>query len=105
MNRPFTMACLRLVVVAAIPGTALADKVSTHGNSPNQVEGRCGNAEGGVYFPPNKLGVYGCMNGDGSGIVCGGTGKDKKTCDTWTAALRVLPTRDQIRERQKHMKK
>jgi hypothetical protein len=23
------------------------------------------------------------MNGDGSGIVCGGTGKYAKTCDTW----------------------
>jgi hypothetical protein len=62
---------------------AHAKAISTKGNSPTQVQGKCGNAEGGVYFPPNKNGVYGCMNGDGSGIVCGGSGKYAKTCDTW----------------------
>ena len=63
---------------------AHSETVSTKGNSPTQVQGRCGNAEGGVYFPPTKTNhVYGCMNADGSGIVCGGTGKFAKTCDTW----------------------
>ena len=62
---------------------AQAKTISTKGNSPTQVEGRCGNNPGGVYFPPSKNGVYGCLNGDGSGIVCGGKGKYAKTCDTW----------------------
>jgi hypothetical protein len=62
---------------------AHAKTISTKGNSPTQVEGKCGNAPGGVFFPPNKNGVYACLNGDGSGIVCGGTGKFAKTCDTW----------------------
>jgi hypothetical protein len=65
---------------------AHAKTVSTKGNSPSQVEGRCGNNPGGVSFPPNKNGVYGCMNADGSGIVCGGKGKYAKTCDTWGAS-------------------
>jgi hypothetical protein len=64
-------------------------KTSTKGNSPNQVEGRCGNQEGGVYFPPDKNGVYGCLNGDGSGIVCGGKGKYAKRCDTWGATPNI----------------
>ncbi len=62
-----------------------------------------------MYFAPNKPGVYGCMNGDGdgdgSGIVCGGKGKDKTSCDTWTASLRVLPTRSQIRLREAQIRK
>ena len=62
---------------------AHAKTISTKGNSPTQVQGKCGNSEGGVFFPPNKNGVYACLNGDGSGIVCGGTGKFAKTCDTW----------------------
>jgi hypothetical protein len=62
---------------------AYATTISTKGNSPTQVQGKCGNSAGGIYFPPNKNGVYGCLNGDGSGIVCGGTGKFAKTCDTW----------------------
>ncbi|HEY2039860.1 MAG TPA: hypothetical protein VGG95_09365 [Edaphobacter sp.] len=53
------------------------------GNSPTQVEGRCGNDPAGVYFPPDKNGVYGCVNGDGSGIVCGGKGQYAKRCDSW----------------------
>jgi hypothetical protein len=78
-----------LVSPVVLAGTLLlthaahAKTISTKGNSPTQVQGRCGNSEGGVYFPPNKNGVYACLNGDGSGIVCGGTGKFAKTCDTW----------------------
>jgi hypothetical protein len=82
---------LRLLVSPVVlAGTFLlthaahANTISTKGNSPTQVQGRCGNTEGGVYFPPTKkTSVYGCMNADGSGIICGGTGKYAKTCDTW----------------------
>jgi len=62
---------------------AHAKTISTKGNSPTQVQGKCGNSEGGVYFPRNKNGVYACLNADGSGIVCGGKGYNfSKTCDT-----------------------
>jgi hypothetical protein len=71
-----------LVGFLALTHTAHADKVSIKGNSKTQVEGRC-NEAGGVYFTPSKYGVYGCLNPDGSGIACGGTGKDAKTCDNW----------------------
>ncbi|MBS1799734.1 MAG: hypothetical protein JSS95_07910 [Acidobacteria bacterium] len=76
-----------LVGVLALTHPAHASPIK--GNSPTQVEGRCGNKEGGVYFPPDKNGVYGCLNGDGSGIVCGGKGKYAKTCDSWGATPNV----------------
>jgi hypothetical protein len=41
------------------------------------VQDACGRA-GGVYFPPNAAGVYGCLYGDGAFIVCGG---DTPGCD------------------------
>ena len=74
-------------------GPAMAEQVPAP-KSPNFVEGKCG-AGGGVYFP--KTGphsTYGCINDDGSGIVCGGkTEKDKKTCDTFMKTPPRLPTR------------
>jgi hypothetical protein len=93
-----------VVLVGALALTHPAHATtSTKGNSPTQVEGRCGNNPGGVYFPPNKNGVYGCLNGDGSGIVCGGKGKYAKTCDTWGATPSVAlpnntakPTREDL---------
>jgi len=78
-----------VVLVGAFLLTHAAHASSTKGNSPTQVEGRCGNKAGGVYFPPNQNGVYGCLNGDGSGIVCGGKGKYAKTCDSWGATPNI----------------
>jgi hypothetical protein len=48
---------------------------------PDAVEGKC-NENGGVYWPPKNGHSYGCLNPDGSGIVCGGS---KKGCDSWPA--------------------
>jgi hypothetical protein len=90
-----------LVAAAAMPSLSRGDKISIKGNGKDSVEGKC-NDGGGTYFAPSKYGVYGCLNQDGSGIVCGGTGKDKKSCDTWgpTADIvpkKTLPTRSQVR--------
>jgi hypothetical protein len=65
----------------------------------SQVEGKC-NDKGGAYFGKSAKGVYGCLYQDGSGVACGGTGKDRKTCSSWTADMKILPTRDQIRTAQ-----
>ncbi len=75
--------------VLAIPAASRAEKTQ----KPDAVEGKC-NESGGVYWPPTKGHSYGCLNPDGSGIVCGGA---KKGCDSWpknTAAAK-RPTRAQ----------
>ena len=53
---------------------------------------------GGVTFPKTGANsTYGCMNGDGSGIVCGGVkASDKKTCDTFLQTPPRLPTRAEV---------
>jgi len=65
--------------------------------SKTKVEGKC-NADGGTWFPPNNQGVYGCINDDGSGIVCGGKGANKNTCDTFKRqpGRNELPTRSGV---------
>jgi hypothetical protein len=86
------------IVMAAgfgITRTAFADALQ----SPTQVEGKCTD-KGGAYLGKSSKGVYGCLYQDGSGIACGGTGKDRKTCSSWTADRKILPTRDQIRTAQ-----
>lgn len=87
------------VVSAGIGTPAHAAKVSTKGNSPDRVQGKCGES-GGTYSPPNKNGVYGCLNPDGSGIVCGGVTKtQKKTCDTFRVAPGRFPTMNELENR------
>jgi hypothetical protein len=97
------------VVVGALSfcQSACEKQISTSGNSPAQVKKGCG----GVYFPPGGKGMYGCMNDDGSGIVCGGVGKDpktgasfSKTCDTFLKAPPRLPGRDEITTAEKNIK-
>jgi hypothetical protein len=43
-------------------------------------------------------GTYGCVNRDGSGVVCGGVEpkSGKKTCDTFRKAPSCYPTRDEV---------
>jgi hypothetical protein len=84
-----------LATIVAAPQAAWADHISLQ--SKDKVEGAC-NEKGGVYWPSSAGGTYGCMNKDGSGIVCGGTSaEDKKSCDTWPASARIAPTRSQVR--------
>jgi hypothetical protein len=75
----------------ALTHPAHGKTISIKGHGPGQVKAGCG--KGGASFPPNDNGVYGCLRADGSGIVCGGTGKDAKTCDTWGPdhAARLAP--------------
>jgi hypothetical protein len=75
--------------------SALAKTISV--KSPKEVKAAC-KESGGVSFPktgPNS--TYGCINKDGSGIVCGGvSSKDKKTCDTFRTVPPRLPTRPEV---------
>lgn len=79
-------------IVGLYFGSAMAEQIPAP--KPDIVEGKCGNS-GGVFFPktgPNS--TYGCINDDGSGMVCGGkTPKDKQTCDTFLKTPPRLPTR------------
>jgi hypothetical protein len=85
---------LAVTVLAFGTNMATAEKISTDGHNPDQVQAKCTD----TYFAPgkNNNGVYGCLNSDGSGIVCGGKGNQKNTCETWGASRRgprhVLPT-------------
>ena len=82
-------AVAQLVLLA---GLVQAEQVPAQ--KPDGVEGKC-NESGGVFFPktgPNS--TFGCINEDGSGIVCGGiTAKNKRTCDTFMQTPPRLPTR------------
>jgi hypothetical protein len=74
-----------------------SETVSTKGHSPSQVKGNC---SGGTYFAPGGAGVYGCIAQDGSGIVCGGVGKYKNTCDTFGPSPDVAHPRTQLPSRE-----
>jgi hypothetical protein len=90
-----------LVAAAGMPSWSRGATISIKGHGRDSVEGKC-NDGGGTFFAPSKYGVYGCLAQDGSGIVCGGTGKDKNTCDTWGPTPKIvprktLPTRSEVR--------
>ena len=91
---------LALAAIAFIADSAMAEKIDIQGHKPDQVQGKC-DKDGDVYFAPNKYGVYGCTYADGSGIVCGGKGKDAKTCDTFKRLPPRLPTRSEVRQAEK----
>ena len=90
-------AVLVFAAIGLMADSAVGEKVSIKGHGQKDVKASCD----GTYFAPSKLGVYGCLNKDGSGIVCGGTGKDAKTCDTFRTSPPCLPTRDAIRKAEK----
>lgn len=93
------LAIICALTTLGVADSAVAAKVSTKGNSPDRVQGKCGES-GGTYSPPNKNGVYGCLNPDGSGIVCGGVTKtQKKTCDTFRVAPGRFPTMNELKNR------
>jgi hypothetical protein len=102
MKIPALVSPVVLVGMLAFTHSAHAKTISIKGNSPTQVQGRCGNAEGGAYFPPGRYGVYACLNADGSGIVCGGTGKYSKTCDTWGPDTVSAPKKPSQEDFDKH---
>ena len=90
-----------LVGAFSLTNAAHAKTISISGHGTSSVQKSCS----GTYFAPSSNGVYGCLNKDGSGIVCGGTGDNySKTCDTWgkTPASEqprtTLPSREEIKD-------
>ena len=104
MKLTATITLTLALTAAGFASPAFAKTVPIQGK--DKVEGRCGQS-GGVYFPPSKTNsTYGCMNGDGSGIVCSGvTQAQKKTCDTFLKLPPRLPTRAQVLKAEKNAKK
>ncbi len=98
MNVKATLAAiLSFAAIALLADSATAEEVPIKGHSKTKVEGKC-NESGGVYWPTSAGGTYGCMNPDGSCIICGGmTAKDKKTCSTFRQVPPRIPTRDEVR--------
>ena len=84
-----------VVQILLFSGWAHAEQIPTQ--KPTDVKSRC-KASGGVYFPKTgRHSTYGCINRDGSGIVCGGRlAKHKRTCDTFLQTPPRLPTRPEV---------
>ena len=84
--------------IGAVAGSALASETLQVGSAAAKNEMSECKAHGGTTFPKKGAnGTFGCMRGDGSGIVCGGvTSKQKKTCDTFRKTPPRLPTRDEV---------
>jgi hypothetical protein len=80
---------LALVAIGMIAGPATGEEIKIQGHSKSSVQSKCA----GIFWSQGKSGhTYGCLNDDGSGIVCGGvTTHQQKTCDTFRRAPRQLP--------------
>jgi hypothetical protein len=78
---------LVLGAIGFVPDTALATRISP-GLGKNMIN-TC-KAGGGVSWVPGQTGfTTGCMNADGSGVVCGGKdSKYKDNCDTFRVRSR-----------------
>lgn len=103
MIRPLRRAasvCVAVIVSVAALGLciapAAAKTVPISGHSQTAVKNGCS----GTFWTQGSTGhTYGCLNEDGSGIVCGGvTPAQKKTCDTFRTVGQKFhfPTRDDI---------
>ena len=93
MNIRSTLAAiLALAAMGFITESAMALPLQ----SKDAVQGRC-NENGGTWFAPSAQGVYGCLYNDGTGIVCGGVGSYKNTCNTFRRrpGQHGLPTRQE----------
>lgn len=88
-------ALLPFVAIGYTADVAMANQIPL--KSPEEIKNMCKDS-GGVTFPKSgPTSRYGCINKDGSGIVCGGvTANDRKTCDTFMVVPPRLPTRDEV---------
>jgi hypothetical protein len=101
MKIPTLVSPVLFVGALALTHPAHAKTISITGHGAGAVKAGCK----GTFFPASDSGVYGCLNKDGSGIVCGGTGDNySKTCDTWgktpanVTPRTSLPAREDIKD-------
>lgn len=94
-----------LVTLGAVNSSAMAERVKLGSAAAKNAMSSC-QGTGGVSFPKTGAdSTFGCMNGDGSGIVCGGIkNSDKKTCDTFMQTPPRLPTRHEVLNAEKAVK-
>jgi hypothetical protein len=77
---------------------ASAKQIPIEGFTPASVKAACG---GGTFWG-GKGGEFGCLNSDGTGVVCGGSGKGpdgkpySQTCDTLDRVTVHMPTRSEL---------
>lgn len=95
MNIGVSAAIVSFVAIGFIADLAMANQIPL--KSQEEIKQSCTDL-GGVTFPKTgPTSRYGCINKDGSGIVCGGvTERDRKTCDTFMVVPPRLPTRDEV---------
>lgn len=80
---------------------ASAKQISIQGFTPESVKKNC--PSDGTFWG-GKGGEFGCLNSDGTGIVCGGKGKGpdgkpySQTCDTLDRVTVHIPTRQELVE-------
>lgn len=86
-----------LVGFGAVTTSAMAEKVKIGSAAAKNAMSSCKGTFGVTFPKTGANSTFGCMNGDGSGIVCGGVkASDKKTCDIFLQTPPRLPTRDEI---------
>ncbi len=107
--RPTLIAIIAVAAISVAADSAMAKEISIKNHNKSQVQADCG-GDGDVYWIPGKTGhTYGCMHGDGSGIVCSGvTPKQQKTCSTFRTGSfpsPKLPTRDEAGKAEETEKK
>jgi hypothetical protein len=82
---------------------ASAKQISIQGFTPESVKKACGSGT----FWGGKGGEFGCLNTDGTGVVCGGKGNGpdgkpySQTCDTLDRVTVHFPTRSELVESEK----
>lgn len=98
MNVKTALVAIAALAVGIVAGSALASETVQVGSAAAKNEMSECKGNGGTTFPKKGAsGTFGCIRGDGSGIVCGGvTAKQKKTCDTFRKTPPRLPTRDEV---------
>lgn len=98
------VALLPFAAIVVVADLAMAKEIPIGGHNKNSVKLEC-TQNNGVFWPTSSGGTYGCMNPDGSGIICGGVSKhDKKTCSTFRQVPPRIPLRDEIRLGEKEEK-
>jgi hypothetical protein len=94
MNIRVKLPAIALVAIPFFAGSAIAERIPVGRNTEDKVVGECIQKGGAGWDRQSGTKTYGCINKDGSGIVCGGTTEEeKKTCDTFRKIPLHIPTR------------
>ena len=92
-----TLVLFSAAVLCAVSSVLVAAgaTIPVGSHNPSSIQKGC-TGPGDLYAGPGVNGMYGCLKGDGSGVVCGGAGKYAKTCSTFAQAPPHLPTQAEL---------